>query len=64
MTETTKFLPGTFHFPPQVFLEFKILADLETFFLGEAHKFTICKLVIRYGFCCKGVLDFVSDFLS
>jgi len=32
VTETTKFLSGTFHFPLQVFLEFEILTDLKTFF--------------------------------
>jgi hypothetical protein len=31
------------HFPFQMF---EILTDLETFFLGEANKFTIGKLVI------------------
>jgi hypothetical protein len=45
-------------------LEFKVLADLKTFFLCEAHKFTVCKLVIWYGFGCKGFLDFVSEFFS
>ena len=32
---------GLFYFPLKVFLEFKILTDLETFFLGETKKFTI-----------------------
>jgi hypothetical protein len=64
VTETTKFLSGTFHFPLQVFLEFEVLTDLKTFFLGEAHKFTVCKLVIWYGFGCKGIFDFVSDLFS
>ena len=64
MTETTKFLSGTFHFPLQVFLEFEILADLKTFFFGEAHKYIVRKLVIWYGFGCKGIFDFVSDLFS
>jgi hypothetical protein len=64
VTETTKFLSGTFHFSVQMFLKFKILVDLETFLLGEANKFTICKLVIWNGFGCKGIFNFVSDFFS
>jgi len=64
VTETTKFLPGTFHFLLKVFLEFEVLVHLKTFFLCEAHKFTICELVIWDGFGCKGILDFVSDLFS
>jgi len=62
--KTTEFLSSTFHFPFQMFLKLKILADLKTFFLGEANKFTIGKLVIWNGFRCKGIFDFVANFFT
>jgi hypothetical protein len=47
-----------------VFFEFEVLTDLKAFFLGEAHKFTVYKLVIWYGFGCKSILDFFRPFLQ
>jgi hypothetical protein len=64
VTETTEFLSSTFHFLFQMFLKLKILANLKTFFLGEANKFIIGKLVIWNGFRCKGIFDFVADFFT
>ena len=34
-------MSGLFHFPLKMFLEFKILTDFDTFYLGEAKKFII-----------------------